>query len=110
MDVNTIQTKKPPQSKESKDHDTECTRLQAEERCYKCKQQGHVKKECPDWKKQDGKLPPYKPKARTTTVDQVKEADKEDPDNLKDLACHMALLDVQKKEDLFNIIMEEPGF
>ena len=110
MEIDAVQMDKTSQSKAA-----EAARLKKEGRCFKCLKQGHIKRNCPDWK---GKTtdkpppPPYKPKARTATIEVKDDPDTpdEETDNLKDLARRMALLDVQKKEDLFDILMEEPGF
>ncbi|KAF8495268.1 hypothetical protein F5888DRAFT_1805118 [Russula emetica] len=81
------------------------SQLSKEGRCFKCLQQGHLKKDCPEWK---GKPPPYKPKV--TKLATVTEETKEEPFDLKELARTMATLDNQKKEDLFDILINEQGF
>jgi Retrotransposon gag protein/Zinc knuckle len=93
--------------------DPEKIRLQKEGRCFKCQKQGHIKRNCPEWKgKAPNKPPPYEPKARTTTLDSVKEEAEEpgEPRDLKNLAQQMATLGEKEKEDLFGMMMEESDF
>ena len=110
MDIDATSVEKPNQSKDFKDKQAERLRIRSEGLCFKCLKKGHIKKECPDWKKLSENPPPYKPKARMATVKEEKDDESGSPDDLKDLARRMAVLDVQKKEDLFDIIMDEPGF
>jgi hypothetical protein len=58
-----------------------------EGRCYKCGQQGHLKRNCSDWLKRSDKPPPYPSKAcSTNTLPLVQETEEEKDSNLKELA------------------------
>ena len=80
-----------------------------EGQCFKCGKQGHIKRECPEWKGKNEKPPPYKPKARVVKAVEPEEAPEQTPD-LTSLARSLKVLDSQKKEDLFDLLMEEPDF
>ena len=97
----------------SADRQTENQRLRKEGRCFECGQQGHLKRNCPKLKGKTDKPPPYKPTARTATTNKNQEEPDQpgnDPPDLNNLARSMKVLDSQKKEDLFDLLMEEPGF
>ena len=88
------------------------TQLKKEGRCFKCKKQGHLKRDCPEWGKKGDKSPPYWSKGRVTSTStptfnmtQPTEEDKES--ELKELACCMHSLNDLGKEQLFNLIMDE---
>jgi hypothetical protein len=81
------------------------TQLSKEGKCFKCLQTGHIKKDCPEWK---GKPPPYKPKVAKLAT--VMEEPKEELSDIKELARTMATLDDQRREDLFDILINEQGF
>jgi hypothetical protein len=81
---------------------TDRTQLSKEGKCFKCFQPGHLKKDCPKWK---GKPPPYKPKVAKLAT--ITEEPKEKHSNLKELARTMATLDDQRREDLFDILVNE---
>src|SRR6266403_951054 len=83
--------------------------IQREGRCFKCGKQGHIKRECPEWKGKNEKPPPYKPKACVAKAVEPEEALEQTLD-LTSLARSMKVLDSQKKEDLFDLLMEEPDF
>ncbi len=80
-----------------------------EGQCFKCGKQGHIKREWPEWKGKNEKPPPYKPKACVAKAVEPEEALEQTLD-LTSLARSMKVLDSQKKEDLFDLLMEEPDF
>ena len=86
------------------------TQLKKEGRCFKCKKQGHVKKDCPEWGKKGEKPPPYQSKGRiattSTSTSNTDQTADEEPE-LKELARRMHSLDNCGKEQLFNLIMDE---
>ena len=55
------------------------------------------------------KPPPYKPKACATTTT-AKQEGKKEPNNLKELARKIAVLDFKEKEKNFGILIEERIF
>ncbi len=83
--------------------------IRQEGQCFKCGKQGHIKRECPEWKGKNKKPPPYKPKACIAKAVELEEALEQTPD-LTSLVCSLKVLDSQKKEDLFDLLMEEPDF
>ena len=74
------------------------------------REQGHVKKDCPEWGKKGEKPPPYQSKGRIATAfaftSNTNQTAEEQPE-LKELAHHMHSLDNHGKEQLFNLIMDE---
>jgi hypothetical protein len=80
IDTGQIRDKDPKKKAEN-------ARLRKEGRCYKCGQQGHLKRNCPDWPKRPNKpLPyPFKP-CSTNTLLPVQETEEEKDSNLKELA------------------------
>jgi hypothetical protein len=86
--------------------ETENARLRKEGRCYKCGEIGHLKKECPKWQSTSVKPPPYS-KARSTNLKTIEETVEEDqPQDLKELARSMTTLNDDKKDELFNLLLE----
>jgi len=84
----------------------ENNRLYKEGHCYSCKQQGHPKKECLTKIPGGSKPPPYF-KARSTklpTIEKMKE-EEEQPKELKKLAHSMAILNNDKKDELFDLLL-----
>ena len=84
---------------------TENERLKKEGRCYKCQQQGHLKRNCPEWPKKADKPPPYPFKGRSTTLNTIDEEGQGSTD-LKELARAMATLDIKEQDELFNNLMD----
>jgi hypothetical protein len=67
--------------------EAENARLCKEGRCYKCSQQGHLKRNCPDWLKRPDKPSPYPSKAcSTNTLLQEQEIEEKKNSNLEELA------------------------
>src|SRR5882757_2320800 len=83
---------------------TESERLKKEGRCYKCQQQGHLKRNCPEWPKKADKPPPYPFKGRSITLNTIDEEGQGSKD-LKELARAMMTLDIKEQDELFNNLM-----
>ena len=85
------------------------TKLRKEGRCFKCKKQGHVKKDCPEWGRKGEKPPPYQSKGRVATTSastsNTNQTAKQEPE-LKKLARRMHSLNNRGKEQLFDLIMD----
>ena len=88
------------------------TQLKKEGRCFKCEKQGHLKQDCPEWGNKRDKPPPYQSKGcialTSTPTPNIAQSTKEDKEpELKELARHMHSLNDLRKEQLFNLIMDE---
>jgi hypothetical protein len=82
MEIDAGQVRDKDPKKEAKN-----AHLRKEGRCYKWGQQGHLKRNCPDWPKRPDKPPPYPSKAcSTNTLPLVQETEEEKDPNLKELA------------------------
>ncbi len=81
------------------------------QRCFGCQQKGHLHQDCP-------KKPPYKPanskpweKAKTPTQEaHATKIEVDDETDTKKLAKQVAHLDKRGKEDLFQVLLDGPGF
>ena len=100
MEIDATRTQQNPEKA------AESARLRKEGRCYKCQQIGHLKKNCPEWPKKIDKPPPYPSKARTTALEPIKETGEEGPSDLKELARSMSFLDDDKKDELFDLLLQ----
>jgi hypothetical protein len=88
----------------------EIAKLRAEGKCYKCQVKGHLKRDCPEWGKNKAKPPPYQAKARSTNAaDQTRETG-EGPSNIQELARSMSTLDDNKRDQLFDLLLEGEDF
>jgi len=108
MDINAARTEN---AQRGNSHEIEQKRLCKEGRCFGCQQKGHLCRDCP-------KKPSYKPanskpweKAKTPTQEAcVAKIEIDDETNTKKLAKQVAHLDERGKEDLFQVLLDGPGF
>jgi len=108
MDIDATRTE---YTKRGDSHEIKQKRLREEGRCFSCQQKGHLHRDCP-------KKPSYKPanskpweKAKTPTQEAcVAKIEIDDETNTKKLAKQVAHLDERGKEDLFQVLLDGPGF
>ena len=122
MDIDAISTK--PGGRFKQLTNEEKKKLMAEGRCFRCKKQGHMSRNCPDKK---GGSKPFErrsnPSARTTEAEENNASDEEDKDEVMSqastkvgstkgkgvLAAQINALSVEEKEELFDKLISE-GF
>jgi len=94
MEIDAASTGKPSNQKWSAKND----KLKNEGRCFKCQKQGHMKKDCPEWK-----VTNKKPLARVTEAE-------EEPKEGHKVARVIKSMDDQQREELLDAMINKTGF
>src|SRR5712675_1962170 len=94
MEIDAASTGKPSNQKWSAKND----KLKNEGQCFKCQKQGHIKKDCPEWK-----VTNKKPLARVTEAE-------EEPREGHKVARVIKSMDDQQREELLDAMINEMGF